>query len=52
MGDASAVDIPRIVWLYPADEGSGTSTGLTTDAWLKKPVRLTFLCPVSMKPAR
>lgn len=52
MEDASAVDVPRVVWLYPADGANGADVDLKTDAWLKKPIRLTFLCPISMKPAR
>lgn len=52
VGDAEAVDVPRLVWLYPDDGSKPGSVDLTTDAWLKKPVRVSFLCPISMKLGR
>lgn len=50
---ADAVDVPRVVWIHPDDCGSKPgSIDITTDDWLKKPIRLNFLCPISMKPGR
>ncbi len=47
------VDVPRIVWIHPDDSaGKPGSIDIKTDEWLKKTMRVNFLCPVSMKPGR
>ncbi|CAM9316764.1 unnamed protein product [Scytosiphon promiscuus] len=53
VGGADVVDVPRLVWIHP-DDGGGKpgSVNIKTDDWLKKHVRVNFLCPVSMKPGR
>ncbi|CAM9732424.1 unnamed protein product [Ectocarpus sp. 12 AP-2014] len=50
VGGANEVDCPRLAWIYPDDSGKPRSVDITTDEWLKKPIRLVFLCPISMKP--
>lgn len=52
IGGSEAVDAPRLVWVYPDDDGKPGSVDLNSASWLKQPVRLVFLCPVSMKAGR
>ncbi|CAM9320885.1 unnamed protein product, partial [Hapterophycus canaliculatus] len=53
VGGADVVDVPRLVWIYPDDSGGKSgSVDIKTDDWLKKHIRVSFLCPVSMKPGR
>eukprot|EP00903_Cladosiphon_okamuranus_P015237 g14083.t1 len=50
---AEVLDVPRIVWIHPDDDsGKPGSVDITTDDWLKKPIRVNFMCPISMKPGR
>lgn len=46
------VDVPRIVWIHADDCGKPGSVDIANDDWLKKPLRINFLCPISMKPGR
>lgn len=47
------MDVPRLVWIYPDDNGGKPgSVDIKTDDWLKKHIRVSFLCPVTMKPGR
>ena len=53
VSDADVVDLPCLVWISPDDSGNPNDVDDLEDAsWLSKPIRISFLCPVSMKAGR